>query len=81
MKTTKQSDWAALSLLLLRKIISRAATARLILLLMGGFWGLVLIGVAIWLSTHGSPGAALPCLAFSGAYFWFAWVCYHDPHQ
>jgi hypothetical protein len=80
MRTTKQRDWAALSLLLLRKIVSRAA-ARLILLVTGGFWGLVLIGVAVWLSKHGSPGAALACLAFSGAYFWFAWVSYHDPHQ
>jgi len=48
--------------------------------MIGGFWGLVLLGVAIWLLKHGSPGGALACLTFSGAYFWFAWVNYHDPH-
>ena len=81
MRTAKQRDWVALGLLLLNKVISRAAAGRLIVFMIGGFWGLVLLGVAIWLSQHGSPGAALACLAFSGAYFWFAWVSYHDPHQ
>jgi hypothetical protein len=49
--------------------------------MVGGFWGLVLLGVAIWLSNHGSPGGVLACLGFSGAYFWFAWAGYHDPHH
>ena len=79
MRTTKQRDWVALGLLLLNKVISRAAAGRLIVFMIGGFWGLVLLGVAIWLSKHDSPGAALACLIFSGAYFWLAWVNYDDP--
>jgi hypothetical protein len=80
MRTKKQSNRAALDLPLPKKIVSRAAAERLIVSMMGSFWGLVLLGVAVWLLKHDSPGGALACLTFSGAYFWFAWVNYHDPH-
>ena len=80
MRTTKQRDWDALGLLLPKKIVSRAAAERLIVFMMGSFWGLVLLGVAVWLLKHDSPGGAVACLTFSGAYVWFAWVNYHDPH-
>ena len=81
MKTKKQSNRSNLGLPLPKQIVSRAVTERLIVFIMGGFWGLVLLGVAVWLFKHGSPGGAVACLTFSSAYFWFAWVGYHDPHK
>ena len=43
------------------------------------FWGLALLGLAVWLLRGEEPGAALPCLIFSAGYFWFAWSLFNDP--
>ena len=53
--------------------------ARVVLSLMPVVWGLALLGVAMWLLRSHAPAAALPCLAFSAGYFWFAWSIYKDP--
>jgi hypothetical protein len=53
--------------------------AREVLSLMPVLWGLTLLGVAMWLLRSHAPAAALPCLAFSAGYFWFAWSLYKDP--
>ena len=78
MRTTKRRDRVALGPL--KKIGATTAIERLAVFMMGGFWGLVLLGVAIWLLHHDSPGGAVACLTFSGGYFWFAWIGYHDRH-
>jgi hypothetical protein len=43
------------------------------------FWGLALLGLAVWLFRGQEPGAAFPCLIFSVGYFWFAWSLFNDP--
>ena len=43
------------------------------------FWGVTLLGVAVWLLRGQEPGAALPCLIFGAGYFWFAWSLFNDP--
>jgi len=53
--------------------------ARLIISLIPVLWGLVLFGVAMWLIDYRAPAAALPCLAFSAGYIWFAWSIFQDP--
>ena len=53
--------------------------ARVILSLAPVLWGLALLGVAMWLFSQRAPAAALPCLAFSAGYFWFAWSLFKDP--
>jgi hypothetical protein len=55
------------------------SAARVILSLAPLLWGFVFLGVAIWLLGRQAPAAALPCLAFSAGYFWFAWSLYQDP--
>ena len=72
----KQEDLVTFARSLLDQAISSAVTGNLIVILVGAFWGLVLLGLAIWLSNHNSPGGALACLSFSGAYFWFTWDLY-----
>lgn len=56
------------------------ATSRLIAAIIAAFWGLVLIGFALWLSKHdpSGMGAAFACLVYSIGYFCFAWFSYHD---
>jgi hypothetical protein len=55
------------------------SAARVILSLAPVLWGFVLLGVAMWLLSQRETAAALPCLAFSAGYFWFAWSLYKDP--
>jgi len=57
-----------------------SAVTRLAITALPVFRGLVLVGVALWLSGHGSPGGTVACLAFSAGYFWFAWSLYHSPN-
>jgi hypothetical protein len=57
-----------------------SAATRLIFTAILVFWGLVLVGVALWLSGHESPGGTAACLIFSAGYFWFAWSLYHSPN-
>ena len=52
--------------------------ARALLSLAPVFWGLVLLGLAMWLLRSQEPAAALPCLIFSAGYFWFAWSLFWD---
>lgn len=43
------------------------------------FWGLVMIGVAFWLSNNGSSvTGVIACLAYGAGYFLFSWEIYHD---
>jgi len=42
------------------------------------FWGVVTIGVALWLSRHNCLGGALACTGFSASYFVFAWRVWSD---
>jgi len=57
-----------------------SAVTRLIVTALPVFWGLVLVGVALWLFGHGSTGGTVACLAFSAGYFRFAWSVYHSPN-
>ena len=50
-----------------------SAATKLILTAIPALWGLALLGLALWLSGHGSPGGTVACLLFSVGYFWFAW--------
>lgn len=52
--------------------------ARVLLSLLPVAWGLVLLGLAMWLLRGQEPAAALPCLIFSAGYFWFAWSLFGD---
>jgi hypothetical protein len=56
------------------------ATTHVMAAVVSAFWGLVLIGVAFWLSAHTSDemGAALACLGYSIGYFWFARISHRD---
>ena len=58
----------------------RDAMSRIVAATVSALWGLILIGLAFWLSNRGSTGvgAAVACLAYSAGYFWFAWSAYHD---
>jgi hypothetical protein len=53
--------------------------ARVAMSLAPVFWGVTLLGVAVWLLKGQEPGAALPCLIFSAGYFWFAWSLFIVP--
>jgi hypothetical protein len=56
--------------------------AKLLISAVLGFWGFVLIGIAMWLSKQGSIGGTLACLLFSSGYFWFSWNIYRgDGHD
>ena len=57
---------------------SGLGAARALLSLAPVLWGLVLLGGATWLLRRHEPAAALPCLVFSGGYFWFAWSLFRD---
>ena len=53
-------------------------TARVILSLAPVFWGLVLLGVAMWLTSRQVVAAAIACLVFSAGYFVFAWSIFKE---
>ena len=53
-------------------------TAGVVLLLAPVFWGLVLLGVATWLTSRQAVAAAIACLVFSAGYFVFAWSIIRD---
>ncbi|ARN79880.1 hypothetical protein B1812_00985 [Methylocystis bryophila] len=52
--------------------------ARVILSLISVLWGLVILGVALWLFGRHASVAAFACLMFSAGYCVFAWSIFKD---